>query len=73
MKNFLLFLLYLPHLIYSICSGAQYWNPLNNACVDCTLILLSRMPMECSQSLLRGPLHQYVRYDLSYYSKLLRR
>lgn len=28
----------IPDLVMSICSGTQYWNPLNNACVDCKFI-----------------------------------
>lgn len=24
--------------VYSICTGSKYWNPLNNACVNCNII-----------------------------------
>ena len=34
--SYIITLITLPNLINSICPG-QFWNPLNNACVDCTI------------------------------------
>ena len=34
----------LPELVISICTGLEYWNPVNNACVDCNIILMLECP-----------------------------
>lgn len=35
----------IPELVTSICTGSEFWNPLNNACVTCNIIINMRMPM----------------------------
>lgn len=30
--------------VHAICTGSKYWNPLNNACVNCTIIITQSAP-----------------------------
>lgn len=45
----------LMELTQSICSGAQYWNPLNNACVDSNCSLMQSAPGATPRSTTRTP------------------
>lgn len=49
-----------PQLVRSICAGSQFWNPLNNACVDCNISINSRMSMALPSSILCRFIHQYL-------------
>ena len=51
----------MPQLIKSmICAGTQYWNPLDNSCVECKLLSKSRVSMALSLSLLCGSIDKYL-------------
>lgn len=66
----ILFLSTLLKLTESICSGSQYWNPLNNACVDSNnnIYIFYRMPMGLSKFILCRSIYKYVCIKMSYYS-----
>ncbi len=56
----------------SICTGSQFWNPLNNACVDGLSFIYCSLSLELAQSILWRSVFKSMRFELSFHSQLLR-
>ena len=44
MQALILYATFFITYVHAICTGSKYWNPLNNACVNCNPIITQSAP-----------------------------